>query len=118
MEMLVICDEIIRDVRFVMDGVEVTERTLAREAIHRAAPGAGFIDSEHTLQNWKWAQWRPKVIDRRRYDDWAAGGRKDMAARANERARRILAEHEVAPLPEAAEREIADVLQSRQLARR
>jgi trimethylamine:corrinoid methyltransferase-like protein len=30
MEMLVIADEIIRDVRFVVNGVEVSERTLAR----------------------------------------------------------------------------------------
>lgn len=113
MEMLVICDEIIRDVRFVMDGVKVNERTLAREAIHRAAPGAGFIDSEHTLQNWKWAQWRPKVIDRRRYDDWAADGRKDMATRAKDHARQILAEHRVTQLPEDPEREIAEVLKRR-----
>jgi trimethylamine--corrinoid protein Co-methyltransferase len=35
MEMVVITDEIIRDVRYLMGGVEVSERTLAREAIHR-----------------------------------------------------------------------------------
>ena len=71
-----------------------------------------------TLRNWKRAQWRPRMIDRSGYDDWARSGRKGMASRANERARNILAEHEVVPLPEAAEREIAHVLASRQAARR
>jgi trimethylamine--corrinoid protein Co-methyltransferase len=113
MEMLVIADEIIRDVRFVMGGVEVSQRTLAREAIHRARPGGGFLADDHTLDSWKWAQWRPDLIDRTRYDRWVKRGRKDMTARANERAREILAQHEVPPLPEAAEKVIAKVLEER-----
>jgi trimethylamine--corrinoid protein Co-methyltransferase len=114
MEMLVIADEIIRDVRSVMGGVEVSERTLAREAIHRAKPGGGFLADEHTLENWRWAQWRPEVIDRTRYDRWVEQGSKDMTARANERARKILAEHQVPALPEVAEEVISDVLAARE----
>jgi trimethylamine--corrinoid protein Co-methyltransferase len=114
MEMLVIADEIIRDVRFAMGGLEVSERTLARDAIHRAKPGGGFLADNHTLDNWQWAQWRPEVIDRMRYDNWVKRGRKDMAARANERARKILAEHQVPPLPEAAEEAISRVLKRRE----
>jgi trimethylamine--corrinoid protein Co-methyltransferase len=113
MEMLVIADEIIRDVRFIMGGVEVSERTLAREAIHRVRPGGGFLADDHTLDHWRWAQWRPDLIDRMRYDRWVKKGSKDMTARANERAREILHEHEVPPLPEAAEAAIADVLARR-----
>jgi len=114
MEMLVVADEIIREVRYVMGGVEVSQRTLAREAIHRARPGGGFLADDHTLRNWKWAQWRPELIDRSRYDNWVEKGRPDMTARANERARQILAEHEVPPLPEAVEGVIAEVLKERQ----
>jgi trimethylamine--corrinoid protein Co-methyltransferase len=114
MEMLVVCDEIIRDVRFIMEGVEVSERTLAREAIHRAKPGGGFLADDHTLDNWRWAQWRPALIDRMRYDRWVEKGSKDMTARANERARQILEEHEVPPLPQAVEEVIAEVLEKRE----
>jgi trimethylamine--corrinoid protein Co-methyltransferase len=114
MEMLVIADEIIRNVRFIMDGVEVSERTLAREAIHRAKPGSGFLADDHTLKNWKWAQWQPEVIDRMRYDRWVKKGGQDMTARANERARKILAEHEVPPLPQEAEDVIAETIKRRE----
>jgi trimethylamine---corrinoid protein Co-methyltransferase len=114
MEMLVMCDEIIRDVRFIMEGVEVSERTLAREAIHRAKPGGGFLADDHTLDNWRWAQWRPALIDRMRYDRWVEKGRKDMTTRANERARQILEEHEVPPLPQAVEEVIAEILRKRE----
>jgi trimethylamine--corrinoid protein Co-methyltransferase len=113
MEMLVIADEVIREVRFIMGGVEVSERTLAREAIHQARPGGGFLADDHTLDNWKWAQWRPVLIDRMRYDRWLDKGGKDMRTRANERAREILAQHQVSPLPEEAEEVIADVLERR-----
>jgi trimethylamine--corrinoid protein Co-methyltransferase len=117
MEMLVMADEIIRDVRFIMGGVEVSERTLAREAIHRAKPGGGFLADDHTLDNWKWAQWRPALIDRMRYDRWVKAGSKDMTTRANERAREILSKHEVLPLPGEAEQVIAEVLARRAAAR-
>jgi trimethylamine--corrinoid protein Co-methyltransferase len=113
MEMLVVADEIIRELRFIMDGVEVSERTLAREVIHRANPGSGFLADDHTLDNWKWAQWRPSLIDRSRYNRWVEHGSMDMCNRANKRARQILREHEVPPLPAAAEEAIAAVLQAR-----
>lgn len=113
MEMVVIADEIIRDVRHIVGGVEVSERTLAREAIHRARPGGGFLADDHTLKNWRWAQWRPRLLDRMRHGEWVEKGSKDMAQRANERARQLLAEHEVPPLPEAAEEAVAAVLERR-----
>jgi trimethylamine--corrinoid protein Co-methyltransferase len=117
MEMLVICDEIIREVVHIACGIEVSERTLAREAIQRAIPGGGFLADNHTLENWEWAQWRPRIMDRMRYDRWRKRGSKDMTGRANERARQILAEHEAPPLPEEAEKVIAEVL-ARRAARR
>jgi trimethylamine---corrinoid protein Co-methyltransferase len=113
MELLVICDEIIRHSRYVMDGVEVNECTLALDAIHEARPGGGFFAAEHTLENWRQAQWRPRVVDRQRYDNWTKRGSKDMAARANDWARRILDEHQASPLPAAAEEAIAEVLRRR-----
>jgi trimethylamine---corrinoid protein Co-methyltransferase len=111
MEMVVMTDEIISDVRSIMDGVEVSERTLARQAIHTARPGSGFLAHEHTLDNWKEAQWKTKLFDRSRYDEWLRGGSKDLSQRANLRARKILAEHQPTPLPVLAEREIQQILE-------
>jgi len=113
LEMLVVCDEIIRDVRAVMGGVEVSERTLAREAIHQVQPGSGFLATDHTLENWRWAQWRPKLLDRQRYDDWARKGSLSMRQRANDRARKLLASHEVKPLAPAVDEIIEEIRQRR-----
>ena len=48
-----------------------------------------------------------------RYDNWVSKGKKDMATRANERARQILEQHEVPALPQAAEEVIADIIKRR-----
>ena len=113
MEMLVIADEIIRMTRYLMGGLPVNKETLALEAIARVEPGAGFLADDHTMDNFRSAQWAPKVIDRNQYDVWQAAGSKDMFTRANERAHQILAEHQVPPLPEDAEKVIAEVLAER-----
>jgi len=112
MEMVVMADEIIGQTRYIMEGVEVNERTLARQAIHSARPGGGFLAHEHTLSNWKQAQWKPRLIDRSRYDEWLRGGSKDLSERANLRARKILAEHQTSPLTAKAEREIQSILEA------
>jgi trimethylamine--corrinoid protein Co-methyltransferase len=113
MEALVIADEVIRETRFLVGGVDVNPTTLALDAVARVRPGGGFLADNHTLDNWKWAQWRPRLIDRNRYDRWVKLGSKDMFARANERAREILEKHEAPPLPEEAEAVIAEVLAER-----
>lgn len=113
MEMLVIADEIIDWVRYVMSGMRVDDETLALDAIGRVKPGSGFLTDSHTLKKWRWAQWTPDLIDRKRYDTWVKDGAKDMFQRAKERASEILAEAEPAPLPDAAEAVIQEVLEGR-----
>jgi len=113
MEAVVIADEIIREARFLTGGLNINPTTLALDAIARVKPGGGFLADDHTLDNFRTSQWIPKMIDRSRYDSWKAAGAKDMFTRANERAREILAEHEVTPLSEDAESVITEVLAER-----
>lgn len=113
MEAVVIADEIIRETRFLTGGLDINPTTLALDAIARVKPGGGFLADDHTLDNFRTSQWVPKMIDRSRYDSWKAAGAKDMFTRANERAREILAEHEVTPLSEDAESVITEVLAER-----
>lgn len=113
MEALVIADEIIREARYLTGGLDINPTTLALDAIARVRPGGGFLADDHTLDNFRTSQWIPRMIDRSRYDSWKAAGSKDMYTRANERAREILAEHQVTPLSEDAEAVIAEILAER-----
>ncbi|NDJ78690.1 MAG: trimethylamine methyltransferase [Chloroflexi bacterium] len=113
MEALVIADEIISMARVFARGIEVNPTTLALDAIARVKPGAGFLADDHTLEHWREAQWKPNIVDRSRYQQWDEKGRQDMNARANARARDILADHQTPPLSAEAEAAIADVLGQR-----
>jgi trimethylamine--corrinoid protein Co-methyltransferase len=113
MEALVIANEVIRQTRFLVEGVEVSPRTLALDATARVRPGGGYLADDHTLENWRDAQWHPSLIDRERYEDWVDKGSKDMFTRANERAKKLLEEHEVQALPEKAEATIQEILERR-----
>ena len=113
MEALVIANEIIRETRLLTAGVEVSPRTLALDATARVRPGGGYLADDHTLENWRWAQWHPDLIDRQRYDEWVDKGSKDMFTRANEWAKKTLEEHDVPPLPEEGEAVIREILEER-----
>ncbi len=117
MEALVIADEVIGRTRILVEGVEVSPRTLALDATARVRPGGGYLADPHTLDSWRWAQWKADITDRSRYDEWVDRGSEDMFARANSRAREILEKHEVPPLPQQAENAIREILEERAAAR-
>ena len=94
-----LADEIIDMTRNIMIGLEINETTLALEAIEAVKPGSGFLAEDHTLDNWREAQWLPGLFDRSQQDEWQLKGSKDTFTRANERAKELLAEQELEPLP-------------------
>jgi trimethylamine--corrinoid protein Co-methyltransferase len=116
-EMVVLCDEIIRMMRFYMEGISVDENSLALDVIAQVEPGSGFIAENHTYDNFRSAQWAPGIIDREHIDNWIGAGSKDIYSRANERARNIIKEQEVPELSEQAERVIQDILKEREYLR-
>ncbi len=113
MEMILMCNEIIDMVRVMINGIKLDESTLALEAIDRVATGSGFLADVHTLENWRSALFIPQIVDRQRYDLWAAKGSPDTYQRLNKRVRKILSEHPPRTLSNEVEAAIAEVLQER-----
>lgn len=112
--LLVIANEIIDWVHYMVKGLEINETTLALDAIDSVHPGSGFLAEDHTLDNWKDAQWFPRLFDRSRFDDWEAAGSKDLFERASEVARQLIRSHEVPPLDEAVEETFSEILAERE----
>jgi trimethylamine:corrinoid methyltransferase-like protein len=52
----------------------------------------------------------PALIDRSRYDSWEAAGSEDLYKRCNTEAKRLLAEHEVAPKSDDVLKGIKEIL--------
>jgi trimethylamine--corrinoid protein Co-methyltransferase len=73
-------------------------------------PNGSYFTTEHTLQHFRQEGWFPKLIDQDRYDNWVESGKKTMLERGIELAKKILANHEVAPLAQEVKKEIESIL--------
>ncbi len=113
MEMIILADEAISISRYIMEGIKVNRNSLALDSIARVKPGAGFLDDDHTLKNWKEVQYLTDRLDRRMFDHWEKEGKRDMYSRLNEEAKLILDGHEPPTLSEEVEKIIEDVLKQR-----
>ena len=94
---LVIDDEIVAMTRFLKRGVAVNDATTAIEEIIAVGPAGNFLERESTLRGFR-SLTSPRLIDRKVREAWEADGSPDFYQKARERARQILAEHEVEPL--------------------
>ncbi len=116
LEMVTMANELVAMSRFFAGGIEVSEETLALEAIERVingGPGSIFLMDDHTFEHFMQAQFLPKLLDRSRYDSWEEAGAMDLYKRCNIEAKRILSEHQVEPKPEEVLKGIEQILQGR-----
>lgn len=97
-EQLVICDELIGWVKRFVQGVEVSEETLAVDLIDEVGPDGEFLSLRHTRDHYR-EDFYPQLLDRHNYDGWKAAGGTTLRQRAVEKARRLLEEHQPEPLP-------------------
>jgi trimethylamine--corrinoid protein Co-methyltransferase len=96
---MVMDNEAIGLIRKLIAGVLVDDETLAVDLIDQVGPGGEFVSSDHTLRHMREAS-QPRLFDRGVRAVWEAAGATDLADRARDEARRVLAEHVVAPLPD------------------
>jgi trimethylamine--corrinoid protein Co-methyltransferase len=94
-QMLTDC-EIFSIVHKMMEGIPISDETLALDVIHSVGPGGHFLTQEHTRVHMR-DLWLPSLMDRRPYDVWLEkhDGPRDWA---RVRAQEILGTHRPAPL--------------------
>lgn len=114
-ESLVICDDIIGMVRRAARGILVNDETLGMDAFDEVGPSGHFLTTQHTKKWFKrefYDTWdhTSSLMDRRRYDNWAADGKKRLFDRANEKVKDILENYEPEPLPQDAAKKIEEIV--------
>ncbi|MCU0851731.1 MAG: trimethylamine methyltransferase family protein [Thermoplasmata archaeon] len=107
---LVIDNDIAGMVTRVLQGVEVTEETLAVDEICRVGPSANYLQSPMTAKLFRKEHFLPNVFDRKSRDSWERDGAKDIRKAAREKARRILKDHQVEPMDRGVEKEIENYI--------
>ena len=96
---LVMDNEFARMIKYTVQGIAVTDESLAVDVMHEVGVGKDFLSHDHTMKHMR-TQSQPKLIDRRTREDWDAGGKTDLYQRALEEARYILENHKPDPLPD------------------
>jgi trimethylamine--corrinoid protein Co-methyltransferase len=97
-EKYVVDNEILGMVMRAVQGIEVSEQTLAYDLIKSVGPGGNFVSARHTRHYMRQEHYSPTLSDRDPREEWTAKGSKVTWERAAERAKEILAgEHHSLP---------------------
>ena len=73
-ELVVLTDEVISMNRRTLEGIEVTEETLALDVIAAAGHGGDFLSARHTKKFVRGQQWKPTLLNRDTQKNWEAAG--------------------------------------------
>lgn len=108
LEMMVIVDEIIDQVRRMQRGIVVNDEELALDAISDVRHKGNYLGHPHTLKHFRNTQWRPQLLTRPSYQQWEKKGSQTLLERTYIRLQDILENHQSKPLPV----EMADAVNS------
>ena len=106
LEMLVISDEMIDQIRRLQRGIPVDDEQIALEVVGEVGPEGHFLDHGHTFDHFADTQWRPKLFNRKGFEEWETSGREQLLDRARIRLGEILEGGAAAPLSKKASDEI------------
>ena len=112
-EKMVLDAELLQEMAEILQPVEVSEDTLALDAIRQVGPGGHFFGAAHTLARYETAFYRPMLSDWRNFETWREAGAKTAAERANCIWKQLLADYEPPPLDPAIREALEDYVARR-----
>ena len=110
-EQLMIDNDIVKMIQRAIQGIDVTDDTMAVDLVKRAHEIKDFLHQKHTIQFMR-RQSRSKLIDRQTRGAWEAAGGKDLTHRAREEARRIIKTHQPKPLSDNVKKTLREIVES------
>jgi trimethylamine--corrinoid protein Co-methyltransferase len=81
-----------------LDGIEVSDETLALESMAEVGPGGHHLGTAHTMARFRREFYLPLISDRQNYEAWVEQGALDASQRAHRLWQELLAGYEAPPL--------------------
>ena len=100
LDMIVIIDEMIDQIRRMKRGIPVDDDMLGVDAVREVGHTGHYLIHPHTLKHLRDTQWRPKLISRKGHDQWEKEGRLSLLDRARKKLQNILDNHRPTPVAE------------------
>ncbi len=101
LEKVIIDAEMLETMRAWLTPLEVSDDTLAFEAIKAIPPGGHFFGADHTMARFETAFHRGMITDTRNFESWVEAGKPDATQRANTIWKRMLEHYQAPPLDPA-----------------
>jgi len=87
---LIMDAEMIRMIQVAVQGISVTDETLAVDLIKQVGISGSFLEQPHTANHFRTELFMPKLLFRQPREEWESQGSKDLAERAEERAQALM----------------------------
>ena len=100
-------------VAVLLDGVELSENSLAMDAFREIGPGGHFLGAAHTQANFESAFYRSEIADNNSFEQWEEEGSLDAAMRANSKWKEMLNEYEAPELDPAIDEALLEFIAKR-----
>jgi trimethylamine--corrinoid protein Co-methyltransferase len=110
-EQFMIDNDIANMVKRVIQGIDVTDDTMAVDIIKQSHEIKNFLNQDHTRQYMR-NHSKPVLFDRGTRMSWGAKGGTDLTQRAREEARRILKTHQPEPLSDDVKKTLREIVKS------
>jgi trimethylamine--corrinoid protein Co-methyltransferase len=99
LEMLVIQDECIDQMRRIYRGIPISDEMLAVDVVREVGSQGDFLSHPHSLKHLRETQWRPTLSNRLGFEAWENAGKPSLLQRAKQKLKSILQEHAARPIP-------------------
>jgi trimethylamine---corrinoid protein Co-methyltransferase len=109
-EMLIICDEIARMIKYLLRGVSISEETLSVDVIRQLGHSSNYLSNDHTARYFREELYFPGLFRRQTIDQWQQQGGRTILEDAHQKVLDILEKAKPAYLPEGADKELILVL--------
>ena len=104
-------NDIVSMIKHAIQGIDVTDDTMAVDIVKQAHEIKDFLHQRHTIKFMR-QQSRPKLIDRTTRGTWEAKGGKDLTEVAREEARRLIKTHQPEPLSDDVKKTLREIVES------
>jgi trimethylamine--corrinoid protein Co-methyltransferase len=109
-----VCDcEILGMLHTLAKGLDLSDDSLALDAIAEVPPGGHHLGTEHTMRHFRTAFYRAEIFDYNSAEQWELNGAEDTYARAHKKVKKLLAAYEPPPFDVSVEEALTEYINRR-----
>jgi trimethylamine---corrinoid protein Co-methyltransferase len=98
-----------------LQGIDLSDDSLALESLRSVPPGGHHLGTDHTMQHFRDGFYRADLFDYAPDDDWKLAGGKDAWERANAKFKESLHTYQAPPLDPSLDEALQDYMKRRKL---